>query len=291
MDTAILLPLQDTAGRIDIYEKKLFKPGGMGRVRLAATGQEILVAVLPAGLQKLCGINEKKRARLWEKTAKMLLDRGIKTVYLPDELAGLADLSFFGRYFFLPDGRRVFASVTHDILRKLAKQRGADLASSEVGLWQSEFDELGYAFLDAIAGSLKYVTLFTDDYSMAQRCADNIYAQTGLSVCISPGCAHMNKCDFVIFADAPPQITLRDNMTVIDASGSYGRGCVNTVQLSAPPGFEAVAGLCGGLDQRAGELLLRAGGYADPPPGDIPGLLSGLGCRLKGVAFKKASAK
>lgn len=288
MLTAILSPTKAENKHASFFEKMLqFKTLRPFYVDVMDGSGQVLVAVLPYSADKLIKMPKKKRVRLWQRIIKLFLKSGVECLYLTQELLKLPDAGMFGEYFILPDGQKVFSAMIGETLCMTARRQGRDLTVSEVGVWQSCFDDLGYSFLSAIADSLKYVTLFCTEPLSAAAYAEKIYQQTGLSARISHLLTEMNRCDFVILIDELPYTIVNENTAVIDASQRYGQYCINTVYLTVPPAFAKLSPWIGSVDQRTAELFFYVCGKLSQAVPDVREFLNRLGCRMKNIGYRR----
>ena len=183
-------------------------------------------------------------------------------------------------------GRQLFDLLLCDTIKWCAQKSDIDTLKSDVGVWQSCFDEYGYKVLDSIYGEFKYITLYTNLEASARACADRLYAQTGLSVKVSCNVLELNRCDFVIMADEIENPVANENTVIIDESGMCRFRCKNTIEFSLPFGFNALMEYFGMCDQRCMEFLFDICDVNIAREDNINIALKNIGCKFKKVLYK-----
>lgn len=261
------------------------KPNWNVALHLGENGPDIGVLAIPLSAAQLVQLSERRRMRLWRRCKKELIRAGVACLYIADDLMGFEGLGEQMGGLEMPDGHALMRQMAREILHQAARQRGAELFSAEIGVWQPSCDEAGYQVLLSIADSLKYVTLFTKEPASAAPFAERLFSQTGLSANIAQANAMM-RCDFVLLLGKYAGPNVGDRTVLIDLSGSMAAGCLNTACFTLSPRLAVLSPFLGQADQRAMEFLVRAhGGKLQDGPGLLKQIRQ-LGCGLQNICYK-----
>ena len=253
-------------------------------VEIPYAHQNITLCVMPYTMQEMTALAPKKQRKIWDKAVIALLAQGVRCVYLPQSLIEYGAAGFLERDFLLPSGEAVFAAMIPAMLRKSAATRGIELTAAEAGIWQSRFDAAGHAVFAAIADIVRHVTLYTEHAESAQRYADAVYEQCGLSANITLGSGDISRCDAVILIDTPPNAAINEQCILIDASGKYRKGGINSIVFTVPFGFSAIGAYVDRFDQRTMAFMLTACGANTQ---DIAQALKDMGCGIGNMRYSK----
>lgn len=285
MTSAILAACAPDEG----YSNVRLRPRWGASLQVLEAGPGIDVLLVPSSADQLAALTERKRGRLWRRCRKMLLGAGVDYLYLAPALLGLEGAAALTEGFSLPEGRTLLRALVGDMLRVTAKQEGIDLLACEVGLWQSSFDEEGYAVLRAIADTARFATIYTDAVESAGPYAERLFYDTGLSPGVTSQLSDMARCDLVVLLEPCLAQIAGDRAVVIDLAMSGRSGCLNQAYFSLLPDqrqaqMAAVLPFLGQADARAVEFLLCAGAGCTARPSELARLAKKLGFRLTSVS-------
>lgn len=262
------------------------KPDWHIALHLGENIPEVGVLTIPCSAQQIAQLSARRRGRLWRKCEKALERAGVDCLYAVDDLIGLEGGELLWGNFEMPDGHALMRDMAYNILCQVAKQRGLDLMSAEVGVWQSSFDETGYTVLHSIADSLKYLTLFTGEPASAAPYVERLFLQTGLSANIAQQTCTMARCDVILMLDEYSGPPAGDRTVFLDFSHSWRSGCLNTACFSLPPILSALGPFFGHTDQRAMDFLLHAYEKLLIGETNLSRQIQAIGCRLQQVCYK-----
>jgi|GEM_PF-6883133 len=229
----------------------------LGGAAIPYAAQDIALCEIPYMADEMAALSPKKQRKIWDKVVAALILQEVRCVYLPESLIEYGAAEVLKNDFLLPNGDAVFFAMIPAMLRKSATTRGLELTAAEVGIWQSGFDAKGHAIFAELADTVQFVTLYTNQPESAERYADAVFEQCGLSANIVGAAGDMTRCDAVILLDAPPNIALGEQI-IIDASGEYRMGGINRIEFTVPFGFTAIGGYVDRFDQRTMAFLLSA---------------------------------
>lgn len=246
----------------------------------------ICIYTIDYTIGEICEFSEKKLNSVLCKCIKELKKRGVKSVYLTDEMHEFGLESSFHKYFKVVSGRRVFDLLLGRVIRMCADKEKIESDKAEIGVWQSSFDKHGVAIVEDICSQFKYITLFTKTIESANLYADHIYAQAGLSLKVTENISELNLCDIVIAADKLEKNIANEKTIVIDESGECDFRCKNTIEFSLPFGYNALMQYFGVCNERCVEFLLDCCDIDIYSSNEIDSKLDKIGCKIKKVLYK-----
>lgn len=247
--------------------------------------ESITVYTFCSDAGRVCEWKEKQLKKAVGKCIKELKMRGVKSVYLTDEVMNFVGEEYFAPHFRLPDGRKIFGALLCDVVEWCGQHEKIDLPEAKVGIWQGDFDEHGYEVLIKICGEYKYVSIFTNTPDKAKSFVERLYENTGASVNVVGGAAGLNKCDVAILVDAFDNAVVNEKTIVIDMSGSYPHRCINSVEFTLAFGYNALMKYFGVADPGCMAFLFDACDISLQKGDSIVQYLDNIGCAFEKVLY------
>lgn len=245
----------------------------------------VTVYTFGADKGRVCEWREKKLQKAVDKCIKELKSRGVKSLYLTDEVREFVGEEYFKPHFRVPDGQAVFDALLCDAMRWGAENMKLEADEAKIGIWQSEFDEHGYDVLERVCDEFKYVSIYSADVLTARIYASRLYENTGAAVNMSDNAAAMSVCDIVVLIDAPQTAIVNEKTFIIDMEGKYPYRCKNAAAFKLAFGYNLLMKYFGISEQRCVEFLLDAGDISVVYGKSLVQYLNNIGCSFEKLLY------
>ena len=232
--------------KIIIFLIRKFKKIKYDFYKIPNADMRICIAKLPFIEQQISQIGNDGLIRYFKEIKKFFEANLIEYSFMSEEMQPSMDLpSNTSNLIFVSNDKKIFFSLTVDILRKICKTAGIEEAYLNVGIIDKKFSDKSVILIKMISKYVKYINLITDETKKAEDGLENISEDIGLTVWISDTSNEITNMDIVFLLDEidfqMEQSIVRNASIIFDFTGSFNNTketskniIINDVELEVP---------------------------------------------------------
>ncbi len=242
-------------GGIIVFAKQERVPGRRRitaeRVNLPMHDAYCLRFTLPCTQKTFEKKSSSAQHRLIKRLEHRLLKFGVECIYASAPLE-----KFLSDKFFLPDGRRIFCAFAGQIIKRHYDAFSFTPQTARVCVYANSFDENALAAVQYMTGYTNRLCLVSADVPSAQRAAESLFTEFGLTVSTTENEKQLNRAEIVLLL-SPPQTEICTPGLVLDFSGKYPYSARREVYFETAFGYAPLLDDFGRAACKSAEFILN----------------------------------